>query len=412
MNSTIELMAPAGSFPTLHAAIKAGANSIYFGINKLNMRSGSSNKFTIEDLPEIARICQENNVRSYMTLNSVLYDNDLELMKHLCNLAKENNLSAIIASDIAAIQHAKTIDLNVHLSTQLNISNLEAVKFFSKFSDVMVLARELSLEKIQYICKKIIEENITGPSGKLVKIEIFIHGALCVGISGKCYMSLAQYNKSANRGECLQACRRKYLVKEVETGKELEIDNQYIMSPKDLCTLPYLDKIVHSGVSILKIEGRGRSCEYVHHVVSTYKKALQTIEKNTFNESFIKESMSTLQSVYNRGFWEGGYYLDQETSPWSESHGSKATTKKRYIGKISNYFSKIQIAECKIEAGNLSENDYIYIQGNKTGFIKHQIQSLKIFNTSSTGEKGLFITFPIKEKLRFNDQIYLVEANG
>ncbi len=406
----IELLAPAGSFASLQAAIQAKTNSIYFGIGQLNMRAGSSNNFKEEDIDTIVSICKKNNIKAYLAINTILYDEDLSSMKRICDIAKEKNVDAIIASDISVLMYAKSINLPVHISTQLNISNIDEIKFFSKFADVIVLARELKLEQIKNICRKIEEEKITGPSGNLVKIEIFIHGALCVAISGRCYMSLSQYNYSANRGVCLQACRRKYRVIEEETNKELLLDNKYVMSPKDLCTIAYLEEIINSKASILKIEGRGRKEEYVYRVVKTYKEAIDYICKgNKPKKEKIEGWVKELQSVYNRGFWHGGYYLNKSSKDmWSLSYGSKATKKKIYIGKVTNYFSKKQIAEVLIEAHILKTNDEIIISGNTTGVVFETIKDIWIDNKShKQANKKDVVTIPITTKVRKNDKLYI-----
>src|SRR3989338_5866440 len=315
-----EVMAPAGSYESLIAAIKAKADSIYFGVSKLNMRARSGS-FGFKDIEKVAAICMENNVKAYLALNTIMYDDDLELMRKICGKAKESKIDAIIASDIAAMEYARSIGLEVHASTQLNISNIEAVRFFSKYADVMVLARELSLRQIDDICGHIKKEKIKGPNGNLLKIELFCHGALCVSIAGKCYMSLAAYNMPANRGECLQNCRRAYRVIDEETGNELILENKYVMSPKDLCTIGFLDKIADAGVSILKIEGRARSAEYVYTVTKAYKEALESIKAGSYTKDKIKQWTKNLESVYNRGFWHGGYYLGKKLGEWSNAYG-------------------------------------------------------------------------------------------
>ncbi|KPK32993.1 MAG: collagenase [Chlamydiae bacterium SM23_39] len=396
----IELSAPVGDFPSLIAAIKSKADSIYFGIEHLNMRNSSKN-FSITDISEISKYCKKNHVRAYITLNTLIYDKDLSLMKKICDVAKKEKIDSIIASDLSVIQYANKIKLKVHISTQQNISNIESIKFFSKYADVIVLARELDLTQIKQISNTIKKEKIYGPSKKPLKIEIFIHGAMCVAIAGRCYMSLMQYNLSSNRGKCLQPCRRRYKVTDEETGKELIIDNKYVMSPKDLCTISFLDKIIESGVDILKIEGRARSPEYVQTVVSTYKKAILSIKEKKFSKDKIKKWIDSLKTVYNRGFWEG-YYLRKKTDAWSSCYGSKASYKKKYIGKITNYFSKIKIVELLLEAGRLKKNDDILIIGNSTGVVKHK---LKNFITHTDN----IITFPINKKIKKNDKLYLIK---
>ena len=321
----VEIMAPSGSYESLIAAIKAGAGSVYFGVGKLNMRSKSSN-FEFDDLKKVAKICKEHNVKSYLALNTVMYDEDIDSIKKICNTAKEAGITAIIASDVSVIKYCNKIRMEVHISTQLNVSNIEAVKFYSQFADVIVLARELTLKKIKHIAKEIKKQKIKGPSGNLVKIELFVHGALCVSIAGKCYMSLALHNKSANRGECLQVCRGSYKVTDQETGNELVVDNNYVMSPKDLCTITVLDKILDSGASILKIEGRGRSPDYVYKTTKAYKEAVDACLKGKYTKEKIELWLNELQLVYNRGFWHGGYYLGNKLGEWCNCYGSKAPT--------------------------------------------------------------------------------------
>lgn len=399
MYDKIELLSPIRNFASLKAAIDAKADAIYFGVEKLNMRA-SANNFFLKDIPKITTYCKKNSVKAYLTLNSILYNKDIPLMKKICQAAKKFSVDAVIASDIAAIQYAHSLGLSVHISTQANISNIEAVKFFSKYADAMILAKELSLKEIADINKQIQTEKIKGPNNKLIKTEIFIHGAICFAISGKCFLSLFQHNKSANRGECLQVCRRRYLVKEEETGKELLIKNKYIFSPKDLSTISFLDEILKTGVSILKIEGRARSTEYIFFVTKAYKDALSSIKNSTYTKEKIAFWEKELKKVYNRGFWKGHYL--QEKSWKSSAYGSMATHKKTYIGKISNYFSKIQIAEITLHHKNLQIGDEIFIIGAKTGLIQKKIFSIK------NHPKNL-ITIPIKEKVRKNDEVYLFE---
>lgn len=411
MDKKINLLAPAGDFSCLMAAIQSKADSIYFGIDNLNMRANSTGNFKIDDLSEISCICKKNKIKAYLTLNTVIYDDDDAKMKSILQAAKNAGIDGIIASDFAVIQSAREIGLKVHISTQANVSNFEAVKFFSKYADVIVLARELTLEKIKSICQKIKDENILGPGGELVQIELFIHGALCVGISGKCYMSLAQYNMSANRGECLQACRRKYRVIEEETGKELIIDNKFVMSPKDLCTISFLDQIIDSGCLVLKIEGRARPAEYVKNVVSCYREALEAIKSKSYTKDKIDKWIEKLSSVFNRGFWHGGYYLGSDLEMWSGCYGSKALKKKTYVGKATNYFSKIKVAEFQIQARDLKVGDEILIIGSKTGIISSKITSLTTDVETSLAKIGQKAAFPISEKVRKNDQLYIIEDN-
>lgn len=406
--SNIELMAPAGDFESLQAAIQGGADAVYFGVGKLNMRSGSAKNFTPEDLPEISKICSDAGIKSYLTLNIVIYDHELKAMEDLVVKAKQANISAIIASDPAVIQIVRKHNIPLHLSTQANISNIESIKFYAQFADVMVLARELSLDQVKHICNQIEEEQITGPSGALVRIEVFIHGALCMAISGKCYLSLHQSNKSANRGACRQICRRGYEVTDLDTGDQLQVDHEYIMSPKDLNTLPFIDRVVDAGVKILKIEGRGRSPEYVKIVTESYHNALLAIENDKFTDDYIQESEERLKTVFNRGFWDG-YYLGKKMGEWSQQYGSSATKRKVYIGKGMNYFSKIGVAEFLIESQSLSIGDDIIITGPTTGVIESKVQEVRVdlknVNTSSRGE---YCSIPVPVKVRRNDKLYKV----
>lgn len=403
----VQILAPVGSFPSLVAAIEAKADAVYFGVEHLNMRNGCSQSFSTDDLQEIITLCSQHGIKSYVTLNTIIYDEEIPLMHKLCEKIKDANASGIIATDPAVIQKARELDIPLTISTQSNISNIEAVRHFSCVADVMVLARELNLQQIESICKKIADENIRGPSGNLVQIEVFAHGALCMAISGKCYMSLGQYNHSANRGECLQACRRKYLVQEVETGKELLIDHQYIMSPQDLSTIGIVDKLIASGVSLLKIEGRGRSPEYVATVVKAYKEAVDAVYNNSYTEEKISHWRNELKKVYNRGFWEGGYYLGDPLEGMSKCHGSKALEKKLFVGLVSNYFQKNKIIECEQQSRQLKENDEILIIGKSTGVKRGKIVTLE--NHPSTKSNYGIVTFPFEEKVRKNDEIYLIE---
>lgn len=373
----IDLMAPVGSYESLMAAIQAGSNSIYFGIEQLNMRARSSNNFTFDDLRNIVSICEEHNVKTYLTVNTIIYDEEMEKMHKIVDAAAENHVTAIIASDISVMQYARSKGVEVHASTQLNISNIEAVAFFAQFCDVMVTARELSLEQVKYITEQIRQRDIRGPKGELVKIEIFCHGALCMAVSGKCYLSLHEYNHSANRGACLQACRRAYRVTDIESGDELEIDNKYIMSPKDLCTIGFVNKIIDAGVSVLKIEGRARSCEYVKIVVECYDEALNSCFDGTYNREKINGWKKRLETVFNRGFWDG-YYMGQRLGEWSEVYGSRATKTKVYLGKVLNFFSKINVAEIKLEtAEELSVGDEILITGTTTGALQQKVDEIR-----------------------------------
>ena len=409
MNKSIEIMAPAGSYESLMAAINAGANSVYFGIEQLNMRARAANNFTTEDLKKIVKICKEHNVKTYLTLNTIMYDHDITLMKKICDTAKEEGVTAAICSDVAAMSYAKEIGLEVHISTQANVSNFETVKFYAQFADVIVLARELTFKQLKRITKNIEKEQVKGPSGNLVEIELFIHGALCVAVSGKCYMSLATYNSSANRGACLQNCRRSYKVIDEETGDELVIDNKYIMSPKDLCTIGFIDKILDSGVKVLKIEGRGRAPDYVHTTVGCYREAVDSYKEGTYTEEKINVWTKRLETVFNRGFWHGGYYLGKQLGEWSGIYGSKTTKEKKYLGLAKNYFMKPKIAEFQLEAFEVKVGDEILITGPTTGVIQMNIESLfKDEKKVDSAVKGDEITFPVSEKVRPNDKLFLI----
>lgn len=402
-------MAPAGSFAALNAAIKAGANSIYFGVEQLNMRARSTNNFKAADVVEIVRICKDAGVKSYLTVNTILYDHDLPLMKKICDIAKSAGVTAVIACDIAALEYARSIGLEIHISTQQNTSNIEAVRFFARYADVVVLARELTLKQIKGIVTQIKKENITGPSGKLVQIEIFAHGALCVAISGKCNMSLCNRNASANRGACTQTCRRAYRVTDEETGEELVIDNKYVMSPKDLCTIGFLDQLLAAGVSVLKLEGRGRSVDYVHTVTACYREAADAVENGTYTQEKCAEWIKRLESVYNRGFWQGGYYLGKQLNEWSGEYGSHATKINSEIGRITNFFSKPHIAECLVEANELNVGDEIFITGDTTGIVKLTLENFFVKDAPAKhAEHGDTITFPVPEHVRKNDRLFVV----
>ena len=406
--SDIEIMAPAGSYESLMAAIQAGANSVYFGLNKLNMRARSSANFTEEDLERIIQICKEHNVKTYLTLNIVVYDNEIALIHRLIELAKEKGVSAIIASDLAVIRYAKSIGVEVHISTQLNISNIESFKFYADYADVIVLARELNLDQVREINKLIESEEIKGPCGKLVKTEMFIHGALCMSISGKCYLSLHDKNYSANRGACLQNCRKGYTVIEKESGAELDIENEYIMSPKDLCTIHFLNKILDAGVSVLKIEGRARPPEYVYTVVQCYREAIDSYFNGTFNNKKIEKWRERLETVFNRGFWDG-YYLGQKLGEWSHVYGSKATRRKVYIGKGLNYFSRKKVAEFLCEASELNVDDEILITGPTTGVIQTRAKEIRVnLENVKTTCKGDKFSIPLDQIVRRSDKLYKI----
>lgn len=409
-NTSIEIMAPAGNFECLMAAIQGGANSVYFGVGNLNMRSHSANNFAPEDLSRITEICREHNVKTYMTLNIVVYQADLENVRKALEEAKKAQVSAIIASDMAVIQMCREMGLEVHISTQLNVSNFEAVKFYAQFADVIVLARELTLPQIKEISQKIEEEQVKGPSGNLLRLELFVHGALCMAISGKCYLSLQEYNSSANRGSCFQLCRRGYRVTDLETGRELEIDNKYIMSPKDLCTIEFIDKIIDAGITVFKIEGRARSAEYVKMVTSAYRTAADAVlSKEGYTEEVKSALKEKLSGVFNRGFWDG-YYQGAKLGEWSEVYGNKATRKKSYVAKITNYFSNLSVAEVLVEAGELNVGDEILIIGPSTGCIEHTIKEIRVdLKPVQKAVKGDLCSIPVKEKLRRSDKIYIWE---
>jgi putative protease len=403
-----EIMAPAGSFESLAAALQAGADSIYFGIENLNMRSRSSNNFTIQNLKEISEICRNNNVKSYLTVNTVLYDGDLNLMRQIIDAASEANISAIIAADVAAMSYANEIGVEVHLSTQLNISNVEALKFYSRFADVVVLARELNLDQVSEIYNQIIAQDIKGPKGELIRIEMFCHGALCMAVSGKCYLSLHEYGTSANRGACYQLCRRGYTVKDKETDVELDIDNQYIMSPKDLKTIHFMNKMMDSGVRVFKIEGRARGPEYVKTVASCYREAIESYLSDDFTEEKINNWDTRLKAVFNRGFWNG-YYLGQRLGEWTHVYGSSATKRKVLIGKGIKYFSKINVAEFLLESGTLEKGDEILITGPTTGAVEAFANEIRVdLNTVDIAVKGQHISIPLEEKIRPSDKLYKI----
>lgn len=404
----MELMAPAGNFESLQAALDNGANSVYFGVDQLNMRARASVNFTMEDLPEITRRCEAKNVRTYLTLNTIIYDHDLSLIKTLLNKAKEAGVSAVIASDQAVIASARERGMAVHISTQLNITNIETVKFYSLFAETMVLSRELSLRQVKKITEHIEKEQIKGPSGELVKVEIFGHGALCMAVSGKCYLSLHSDNSSANRGACKQNCRKKYTVIDQETGFEVEIDNEYMMSPKDLCTLDFLDQVMDAGIQILKIEGRGRAPEYVATVTKVYREAIDALDEGTFTSEKVEAWMERLATVYNRGFWSG-YYLGQKLGEWSKTSGSQATQKKIYVGKGIHYFPKAGIAEFRIEAYDIKKGDKLLITGPSTGAKEIDLKELYV-NEASVGKaiKGDCCTIKVPFRVRLSDKLYKI----
>ena len=411
MTPKIEITAPVGTWESLQAAIQAGADSVYFGVGTLNMRARSSINFSLRDLVKITRICRKNAVKTYLTLNTVIFDNEMKEMKKVVDSAKKNGIDSIIASDQAVIQYARSVGMEVHMSTQTNITNLEAVKYWAQFSGTMVTARELSLEQVSAIHRSIIRRKITGPEGKPVKLEVFAHGALCMAVSGKCYLSLDHYNTSANRGACYQTCRRPYRVTDSDGEIELVIDNEYIMSPKDLCTIGFIDKIINAGVSVLKIEGRGRSPEYVKTVVSCYREAVDSVLDGTYSEEKIAGWLTRLDSVYNRGFWDG-YYLGRKMGEWAKQHGSVATTTKEYVGKVTNYFKKLKVAEIKIESGSLSEGERIYIQGPTTGVVEFAVAEIRVdLKEVKKTMKGESCSIPVDIMLRRADKVYKI-LNG
>ncbi len=400
-------MAPVGSYESLVAAVQGGADAIYFGIEGLNMRANSANNFTIDDLHKIAEYCHENGLKSYLTVNTVIYDNDIDTMHNIINAAKEAKISAIIASDLAAILYARSIGVEVHISTQVNISNSEAVKFYSQFADVVVLARELNLEQVYNIHQSILKNDIRGPHGDLVRIEMFCHGALCMAVSGKCYMSLHEMNRSANRGACGQICRRSYTVTDRDTGEQLDIENQYIMSPKDLKTIHFMNKMIDAGVRVFKIEGRARGAEYVRTAVSCYNEAINSYIEGTFNEDKIANWDERLKTIFNRGFWNG-YYLGQRLGEWTSKYGSSATKIKVYAAKGIRYFSKIGVAEFQMEAGELSVGDEVIITGPTTGAVNVKIEEIRVnLVPVEKAKKGERFSIKIADKIRPSDKMFL-----
>ena len=406
-----EMMAPVGSRESLAAAIHAGANSVYFGIGKLNMRAHSANDFTIDDLRDIAAICQKNGLKSYLTVNTIIYGEDLDTMREIVDAAKEAKISAIIASDVAVMTYCRSIGMEVHLSTQLNISNIEALKFYAQFADVVVLARELNMFQVRDIYEQIVSQQIKGPSGQLVRIEMFCHGALCMAISGKCYLSLQNAGRSANRGECVQICRRGYGVTDLETGTELKVDNKYIMSPKDLKTIRFIDVMMNAGVRVFKIEGRARGPEYVRTVVSAYNEAINAVCDGTFHQDEARQQRwdDELATVFNRGFWDG-YYQGARLGEWCEVYGSKATEKKVYVGKCMKYFSKLGVAEFLIENEPLHVGDKMLVTGTTTGALIQTVDEIR-FDLQPVQEavRGQHISIKTAERVRPNDKLYVLQ---
>ena len=407
-------MAPAGNFECLHAAIQGGADSVYFGVGHLNMRSNSANNFSPADLSEVVRICREHGVRTYLTLNITLYPEDIPEAYAALDAARAAGVSAVIASDMAAILYCRQIGLEVHISTQLSISNAEALRFYAQYADVVVLARELRLDQVREIYDTIVREHITGPSGELVRIEMFAHGALCMAISGKCYLSLHTYGASANRGACLQVCRRGYGVTDLETGNELNIDNKYIMSPKDLCTIEFMDKIVDAGVKVFKIEGRARSAEYVKRCAACYRRAADAVCDGTYTPELAASLKSELSEVFNRGFWDG-YYQGAYLGQWSDVYGSQATRTKVYCGKVTNWFGRIGVAEVKVESAPLRVGDRVMAIGPTTGVVEFTADDIRVeFKQVQTAPKGVdcSVALPSGERLRRGDKVYLWEERS
>lgn len=406
----IELLAPAGSFESLQAAIQAGADAVYFGIGNLNMRARAAINFTFEDLAEIRKRTGEKNVKAYVAINTILYEHDMGMMRKIVDAVKEHDLDGIFAADVAVMNYAKELGVEIHISTQLSISNYETVKFWAQYADRVVLSRELNLDMIKNIHEQILAEKLTGPKGELMEIEIFAHGALCIAISGRCYMSLYTYNSSANRGACKQNCRKAYKVTDVETGKELIIDNEYVMSPKDICTISFLDQVLNAGVKVLKLEGRGRSADYVERVVRCYREAIESIEDKSYGPKKIKKWMELLGTVYNRGMSDG-YYLGKPLGEWAATYGSKATQEKKYVGRLQKYFPKAKVAELLTEALEIEEGDEYVITGPSTGVLRGKFEQLR---TDEDGfvksvQKKRITTFPLSERVRKNDKLYILK---
>lgn len=406
-----EIMAPVGSRESLAAAIQAGANSIYFGIGQLNMRSHSANHFDINDLHEIAETCKAHGIKTYLTVNTIIYDEDMEAMRQIVDAAKAADISAVIASDVAVLVYCRQIGVEVHLSTQLNITNVESLKFYAQFADVTVLARELNMTQVKHIYDEITNQNICGPMGKPVRIEMFCHGALCMAVSGKCYMSLHEANRSANRGQCVQICRRSYTATDNETGHQLEIDNKYLMSPKDLKTVRFIDKMINAGVRVFKIEGRARGPEYVYTVVSCYREAIQAVLEGTFTEEKKDKWDERLATVFNRGFWDG-YYQGQTMGEWNKNYGSLATEKKVLVGKVTKYFSKIGVAEIAVEAASFKKGDKLLITGTTTGAMYLDAKEIRYdLGAVEEAEQGWRVSIPVPDKVRPNDKFFKLVKN-
>ena len=406
-----EIMAPVGSRESLAAAIQAGANSIYFGIGQLNMRSHSANHFDINDLHEIAETCKAHGIKTYLTVNTIIYDEDMEAMRQIVDAAKAADISAVIASDVAVLVYCRQVGVEVHLSTQLNITNVESLKFYAQFADVTVLARELNMTQVKHIYDEITNQNICGPMGKPVRIEMFCHGALCMAVSGKCYMSLHEANRSATRGQCVQICRRSYTATDNETGHQLEIDNKYLMSPKDLKTVRFIDKMIDAGVRVFKIEGRARGPEYVYTVVSCYREAIQAVLEGTFTEEKKDKWDERLATVFNRGFWDG-YYQGQTMGEWNKNYGSLATEKKVLVGKVTKYFSKIGVAEISVEAASFKKGDKLLITGTTTGAMYLDAKEIRYdLGAVEEAEQGWRVSIPVPDKVRPNDKFFKLVKN-
>lgn len=413
LQKKIEILAPAGSFDSIRAAINAGADSVYFGVEQLNMRTRSSNSFSIDDIAEISSLCKSHHLKAYLTLNTVMYEHDMQLLKLILQEVKKQGIDAVIASDFAVIELCRQMQIPLHISTQANVSNIETVKFYSAFADVIVLARELTLKQVKHITAEIQRKKINGPSGQPVKIEIFVHGALCMAVSGKCYLSLHSQNASANRGACVQNCRRPYTVTDTETNEQLLIDQEYIMSPKDLCTINILDQVIESGVDVLKIEGRTKGADYVQVVTQCYREAVTAIENNDYTPAKVQQWMNALEKVYNRGFWEG-YYLGRKLGEWTSEPGSAAKERKIYIGKGSNYFQKIGVGEFLVESGSVKAGDTIMITGPHCGMVKEIMQTLHVNGSKKdVAYKGDKLTFPFATKVTASDKLYkIVESSN
>lgn len=406
VRKNFEVMAPVGSYESLYAALQSGADSVYFGVEGLNMRARSSANFTLDDLKNIVTICSEKGVKTYLTVNTIIYNDELEKMHRVIDGAKEAGLTAVIASDLAAILYAHSVGVEVHISTQCNITNYEVLRFYAQYADVVVLAREVTLDQVTDIHRRIIESDLRGPKGELIQIEMFAHGALCMAVSGKCYLSLHEKNASANRGACYQICRRAYTVKDRDSEVELDIENEYIMSPKDLCTIGFVNKMADAGVRVFKIEGRARSAEYVRTVCECYDEAIRSYLDDTYTADKIQRWKERLSTVFNRGFWDG-YYLGQRLGEWSEVYGSKATKKKICIGKVTNYFTNLQVGEFKIESYDLQVGDEILITGTTTGVIQMKTVEIRVdMSPVETVGKGLLFSMPVPEKVRRGDKLY------